>query len=322
VADRTWGYWTEAKLDILAEYLPCFTKASRKSPAIIYLDLFSGEPDNLARETGKRIDGSARLALDCSPPFTTVCLFELEKPAQKLDQSLRSAYPDRDLRIYAGDCNETIEQALLNLKEVCWAPTFAFIDPYVAQIHWQTLETISKHKKPGKPKVEIWLLFAHAQFPRGLGVEEGVTYETFAPKTTKFFGTEDWKQIHEARKVNQISPEEFRDELVNLMRWRLEKQLGYKWTHTLELKNTQGTPIYSMIFATDHKVGDKIMSHIYAKAADRHPQMRADAAADRQRKREEEEGTPGLFPPISKPKDSIAYKHSPPEPPYSFTRQR
>jgi hypothetical protein len=31
---------------------------------------------------------------------------------------------------------------------------------------------------------------------------------------------------------------------VNLIRWRLERGLGYRWTHSLALKNTRGVPPY------------------------------------------------------------------------------
>lgn len=30
--DRSWGFWTEQKLAMLADYLPAFTTASKKAP--------------------------------------------------------------------------------------------------------------------------------------------------------------------------------------------------------------------------------------------------------------------------------------------------
>ncbi|MGH3873520.1 MAG: hypothetical protein ACRDSR_18750 [Pseudonocardiaceae bacterium] len=41
----------------------------------------------------------------------------------------------------------------------------------------------------------------------------------------------------------------YRDELTNLMRWRLEKTLGYGFTHTLRLTNVNGGPLYDMILS-------------------------------------------------------------------------
>jgi three-Cys-motif partner protein len=322
VVARTWGYWTEAKLDILEEYLPRFTTASRNKAqgTTVYLDLFSGEPDNLARGTARRIDGSAKRALEVKPPFTRVCLFELPGPARRLETELRAAYEKREVCVYAGDCNITIDRALADLADLRWAPTFAFIDPYAAEIHWRTLQKLAAHKRGSRFKVELWLLFAHAQLPRGLGVDGEVTYENFAPKTSRLFGCDDWKDIHQARRDREISGEEFRDELVNLMRWRLERKLHYRVTHALELKNTRGVPVYSMVFATDNEAGHEIMSAIYAKASMRHPQMQAEAAAVAQANREAEKGIQGLFPPLARtPQAPVKYQHSPPRPPYRLT---
>lgn len=326
MAARTWGIWTEAKLEILAEYLPRFTTAAKNKAdgVTVYLDLFSGEPDNFARGTQRKIDGSARRALACSPPFKRVCLFELCGPAEKLRRALELDFPGRDLRVYPGDCNLTIDDALSELVQdgLEWAPTFAFIDPYAAEIRWSTLEKLAAHKKRSSYKVELWMLFAHAQLPRGLGVNDGQTYESFAPKTTQLFGCDDWKRFHEARKSGRITPEEFRAELLNLMRWRLERDLGYRSTHALELKNTNGSPIYSMIFATDNAAGDRIMSWIYADASRRHPQMWAEAAALRQGQKEESEGRLALFEPLPKVPDApVPYEHVPPHEPPWFSSQ-
>jgi hypothetical protein len=52
----------------------------------------------------------------------------------------------------------------------------------------------------------------------------------------------------------------------DLMRWRLEQTLGYLYKHTPRLTNVQGVPLYDMVFATDHPIGDKIMRSVYRDA--------------------------------------------------------
>jgi hypothetical protein len=40
---RSWGYWTQAKLAILRDYLPAFLHASKgKASEFVYLDAFAG----------------------------------------------------------------------------------------------------------------------------------------------------------------------------------------------------------------------------------------------------------------------------------------
>jgi hypothetical protein len=68
-APRSWGYWTEGKLDILARYLDRFTTTTKhKAEARIYLDAFAGEGHGTSRTTKARFDGSARIGLRVGDP--------------------------------------------------------------------------------------------------------------------------------------------------------------------------------------------------------------------------------------------------------------
>ncbi len=116
-----------------------------------------------------------------------------------------------------------------------------------------------------------------------------------ADRLTKMYGTDQWKAIYAARIAGQLSPGDSRDEYVNLMRWRLEHVLGYKWTHPLEVFNEHGSSIYHMIFATDHPVGTDIMTSLYTTALAEFPAMRLAARQQRARLQEEAEGVHTLF---------------------------
>ncbi|MDQ1710804.1 MAG: hypothetical protein QOE45_254 [Frankiaceae bacterium] len=315
--DRTWGYWTEQKLGMLAEYLPAFTTASQRARTTLYLDLFAGDVANTSRVTGEEIDGSPRVALNATPPLSVVRLFELPGQAERLEAQLHAEYPGRDLKVYAGDCNQTIDQALADLAQYNWAPTFALVDQYAAEIRWDTLAKLAAFKRLGKPKVELWLLFAASMLPRGLGGDDFDAIEAFADRITEMYGTQDWREAYEGRVGGLLSGGELRDELANLMRWRIENDLGYSVTHSFEMRNTRGTPLYSMIFATDHDAGNKIMRHIYGRAAERQPQMRAEAVARAKAAREAREGKLALFEPlVPQVKATDLYVHIPPNEPY------
>jgi hypothetical protein len=155
--------------------------------------------------------------------------------------------------------------------------------------------------------------------PRGLASEDREAVERFAERITAMYGTDDWRDAYIARQTGLLSGAELRDELLNLMRWRLEKVLGYRVTHSFGMKNTGGRPIYNMIFATDHPAGEKIMNHVYGKAAEAQPKMQAAAAAKLQAQKEEESDAPGLFPPLPKAvKPADVYVHQPPVLPYQL----
>jgi len=321
MSSRTWGYWTEQKLEMLAEYLPRFTTASHRAGKTIYLDLFAGDTTNISRTSGDVIEGSPRIALRTNPPFSVVRLFELPRQAARLQAELQSEFPGRDLRVVPGNCNQTIHQVLSELRAASWAPTFALVDQYAAEVSWSTLKALADFKRGRKFKVEMWLLFAHGMLPRALGGDDLDAALRYSNRVTDMFGDDSWLQAYYAWQRGLLSPTDFREELANLMRWRLEHALGYKVTHEFEMKNTVGSPIYRMIFATDNEAGDRIMSHIYGTAAAKRPKMQAEARAAAQAVREAQGKVtqPGLFDPLPRAvKDVALYVHEPPHPPYEL----
>jgi len=292
-AGRSWGYWTEAKLAILHDYLPAFLRASKgKASEFIYLDAFAGEGHGISRLTGREFSGSARIALDVDVAggFTKLRYFEKEEKAQELEQRLRSEYPGRDIKVYGGDCNQTIATALTELQPVRWAPTFAFLDPDGMELAWQTLERLAAHKigykKPSSTtaeyKVEMWLLFPTQGLIRMLALDQTRLLPQHEQGATRLFGSDAWRPIYERRRREELTAADAKEEYVNLMRWRLNHDLGYAKTHPFELRNTRGGTVYHMIFATDNAAGDRIMADLYSSAAKTIPAMRQEAR-DRQR---------------------------------------
>lgn len=294
---KTWGFWTKQKLQILEDYLQGFATASSRLSDRVYLDLFAGWPQNTSRETSEPLLGSVHRALATSPPFTRVCLFELQRTrAARLTAEIRRAYPTRPgITVYPGDCNETIDQALRDLQPVRFAPTFAFIDQFAAEVHWTTLEKISRFRKASLTKAELWILFATGQYPRGLNLPGGAMNARYGAQVTAMIGSDQWEQIAIGRREGLLSPAQARAEWLNLMRWQLETQLHYKATYPFTMRNTGGQEIYDMIFATDHPAGEKIMKYVYGTAAAEQPAMRQHARAIRQDKMQRRLGQEPLF---------------------------
>ncbi|MGH9127473.1 MAG: three-Cys-motif partner protein TcmP [Acidimicrobiales bacterium] len=296
---RSWGFWTRYKLELLQRYLDAFTTTTKnRCVKRVYLDLFGGEPENVDRDTQNPIDGSARIALSIENPlFTHLRFFELEANATKLRQALTNEFPARDWIVYPGDSNDTIHQALTDLREAdaAWAPTFAFIDPNGPHYTWRTLQALAAHKGPrAKTKVELWMLFPDPLFARLLP-RTGDLRPIDNAAITDMFGDPQWHAVWKAKLDDEIDPAAAREEYVNLMRWRLEHDLGYRWTHQLEIRNTRDLPIYHMIFATDSKPGHDIMTHLYDQAATEFPAMAQEARSLRERLVREAQGQFDLF---------------------------
>ena len=112
-----------------------------------------------------------------------------------------------------------------------------------------------------------------------------------AERLDRLFGSRDWLPIHQGRRSEALSAEEMRADFVNLYRWQLEQHLGYRTTHALQIVNTAGHPVYTLVFATDSKPGDDIMAHLYGSAATKTiPAMQARAQVARQHRRADEVG--------------------------------
>ncbi|GIG90918.1 three-Cys-motif partner protein TcmP [Plantactinospora endophytica] len=290
---REWQYWTRNKLEILAGYLPAFNQASAKARHRVYVDLMAGQPFNRDRATGVEFDGSARLALAAKPGFTKLAFCEMATKAAKLQQDLPARYPDRinDFTIYPGDCNATIDQVLRDLSPYRRYPTFVFVDQQAAEVAWRTLEKAARFRD-GIRKSELWILASPAMVAKGV---KGTNADAFVERVDRLYGTKAWQTIQAARDADAISAEEYRDEMVNLLRRRLEKGLGYANTARIPMRMLHGMPIYDMVFATDHEVGQKIMTHLYRKAAEREPEMLAEAREKAADKRREKQGLQTLF---------------------------
>ncbi len=314
---HAWDWWSEVKLQILGEYLRAFTRAVRgRSEEALYLDLFAGSYENERRHAPGTFPGSARIALETEPPFTRLAFFELPEPAAALEAAIRAARPDdQRWRVFPGDSNLTLRLALEWLDDVRWAPTFAFLDPRGLQIAWTTIETLANWRADMKTKVEQWILLPEPALARVLGLQ-GARGQRSAARLDRLYGTRDWIAIHQLRRRGLITPDEMRAEFVNLLRWRLEQHLAYQTTHALQIVNTSGVPVYTLVFATDSSPGDRIMGHVYGSTAMRTiPTMRARAQASRQRRRDKEKGVsqlPGfeaLEP--SEPASKAGYDHLP-----------
>jgi three-Cys-motif partner protein len=323
MADRPWGFWTESKLDMLSSYLRAFNVASQRADATVYLDLFAGQDTNINRHTGLPIDGSLRRALSTDPRFTVLRGFELRADrAASLEVAYRTSAPGRDVRIYPGDVHESLRPALDEIANYRWAPTFAFIDPDGVEARWELLEALAQHRARQRTKVELFMLLVSPQVGRVVNNSlDDRNFQRASQQVTDLFGSDEWRPIWEARQFGAFDAEQARDELTNLMRWRLETVLGYKFTHSLRLTNLQGTPIYDMVFATDHQVGDKIMSDVYRSAATKFPQMRREMRARQRDQDEAASGAAGFWPLEELVHDEPlmareTYKRVPPTAPY------
>ena len=118
------GPWTEIKLDAVEYYLKCYTKALKRVPFDLwYIDAFAGSGDRESeRQVGgifegvpvevvrETLAGSARRALDVTPPFDHFVFIEKDETRYSALQEIESERPSVNMRIINGEANEELRR--------------------------------------------------------------------------------------------------------------------------------------------------------------------------------------------------------------------
>lgn len=117
------------------------------------------------------------------------------------------------------------------------------------------------------------------------------------------YGDDDWKRIQAARWRQEITAQAYRAQMVNLMRIKLEYELGYTFSHRIPMQMHNKVTIFDMVFATDHWAGDKVMRHLYNRAASLEPEMMRQARAAKHQRESEARGEMFLFDATELPAD-------------------
>jgi three-Cys-motif partner protein len=253
---RDWGPWTVIKLDALERYFRAFTIASRKANRTLYLDLFGGRPENQGRHDGRLFNGSAVRAAATTPKFSRLVVSELDRKAALAQRTALAEVAGSRAEVLTGDCNRVVPDRLTELAredpEWRWAPTFALVDQFSAEVEWTTLQAVAAFKNPrARTKAEIFMLIAPGFNLRGIHGPSGKINRPYVGQIHPMFGTLDWRMILAAREDELLTAAQTRDEMVNLMRWRLVNILGYRWCVPLTVVNTHGRQIFDLLFATD-----------------------------------------------------------------------
>ncbi|MDP9350464.1 MAG: three-Cys-motif partner protein TcmP [Chloroflexota bacterium] len=104
-------------------------------------------------------DGSPLIALKAGPPrFTHLYWVEAKRRSATSLRAHRREHPHREITVLQGNANERVDDVLKTLPRE--APAFAFLDPYASELDWETVVKLARHKAPGYPKIELFILFA------------------------------------------------------------------------------------------------------------------------------------------------------------------
>jgi three-Cys-motif partner protein len=279
------GDWTSEKLNKLSKYLSTYTTILSKKLQFkyAYIDAFAGTgyreikannyktfflfPELSDPESQRFLQGSARIALECKPPFSKYIFVEknVEKLAE-LQNNLIREYPEKenDIIFYGGDANTVIQEVCE--KNWCRHRAVLFLDPFGMQVEWPTIQAVAKTKA-----IDLWILFPLGVAVNRMLTKNGQINETWKQKLNQIFGTDDWYDVfykmtpnlslfdEEATIIQKIAG--FSDIMTYYVK-RLQTVFPYVAENPLPLFNSKNNPLFALFFAANKPNAVKIAQDI------------------------------------------------------------
>jgi three-Cys-motif partner protein len=245
---RESGAWVLDKKVLVEKYLGIFTKgvANKWAGKLAYVDLFSGPGKNVIRDTGEEVDGSPLLALKCD--FGRYLFVDVPEVLATLRMRLRDHPKFPRISFVEGDCNLVIDEVLRQLPVDHL--TLAFIDPTGLQIRFETIRRLVQYRK-----VDLLMTI---QFGMGIQLNLPQYIKTEGEALTGFLGNTAWrKDVEGVATFNQAGR-------LILDRYMAQlRTLDYLDTKDREIvRNDQNTPLYYIIMASRHKLGEKFWQEV------------------------------------------------------------
>lgn len=283
--------WTRDKLEKVRSYLDAYLIALKNTQfSLEYIDAFAGtgyinrpiqmkgqtlfEPEESVR-IKDFIDGSVRLALQTNPSFSKYTFVERHPERFAELGKLVEEFPHLCAMIEL--INEDANSAVQKLCDADWLSSnrrgVMFLDPYGAQVSWETIEAIAATKA-----IDLWLLFPLSTVNRLLN-RNGRIQTGRKNRLDRLFGQRGWFDEFYAESQDALPFDDMRekryikrasfDDIKKYFQGRLQSAFAEVAPNPLVLKNSSNSPIFLLCFAAGNPRGApiavKIARHILGK---------------------------------------------------------
>lgn len=277
----TVGPWAKQKLDALESYLAAYHHVMKNQKfKLIYIDAFAGAGWLRARKAGTEdidpdlfldddevcaeeefIAGSPVRALTTGRGFDEHYFFDASRRRTQRLHELKSNFPDKMVTIEVGDANPGVQRLARRLRN-SYVRGVAFLDPYGPHLHWETVKALANTRK-----VDVIINFPLAMAINRLITKSAIIPDNWMRLLDDCFGTHEWHELAYEKVGDLFGLEEFQkhqqtaERLWRLYHGRLKDAFGYAVTPSL-VKNTKGTPLYYLMWASSNHRGVPIAEHI------------------------------------------------------------
>ena len=268
------GYWTEIKIDIIREYANAYsvilTKQQKPKLEHIYIDAFAGAGYHITKKEGALVWGSPLTALLTNPPFHAYHFIDLDHGnTEVLEIQVRDRtqgpYDPKTVHVYNADCNKLLLEKIFPLvRYEDYRRGLCLLDPYGLHLDWNVIYTAGKMRS-----LEIFLNFPIADMNRNvLRHDESKVEPSQIKRMNRYWGDNSWKKVAYSSSENLFGLQEktTNSEIVKAFQTRLKKMAGFSYVpDPIPMRNTKGTTIYYLFFASQKPVAAKIVADIFNK---------------------------------------------------------
>ena len=265
------GYWSEIKLDIIKKYAVAYSIIMNNQSFIKkyhYIDGFAGAGIHILKNTKGFILGSPLNALNVNPPFSQYHYIDLDGVKAELLRNLTKDNPK--VNVYEGDCNQILLENIFPLvRYKDYGRALCLLDPYGLHLNWNVIYAAGQSKT-----IEIFLNFSVMDMNMNvLWNEPEKVDQKQIDRMNAFWGDESWREAaykKEQGLFENIEEKTSNKEIVEAFRDRLKAVAGFGYVpEPLPMRNTKGSTIYYLFFASPNKTGDKIVRDIFNAYKDR-----------------------------------------------------
>lgn len=261
------GKWSEDKLNLLKKYLEAYTKIMKNRgwcKGYYYIDAFAGTGKPQAKDEERFIDGSPRCALTIKRPFKGYFFIEETGWRIKKLMVLQKEFPNLNIEIQKGDCNEILRKKIFPLFPYSsFKRALLFLDPFGMSVDWSTIEQAAKLKT-----VEIILNMPIMAMNRAclLNNPDKLT-KIHINRMNKFWGNDEWQSIVYRDAQSLFGP-------VKLKNFEVSRKLSHQFVQRLKsifsyvsqpllMRNSKNVPLYCLIYAGHQKIAKEIIESIF-----------------------------------------------------------
>ena len=261
------GYWSEVKLDIVREYASAYSTILSKQAGIrahLYIDGFAGAGVHISKQTGQFIPGSPLNALNVTPTFKEFHFIDLDGGRAQSLQKLAGGR--QNVFVYEGDCNTILLDTVFpQAKYEDYRRALCLLDPYGLHLNWQIIHTAGQMRS-----IEIVLNFPVMDMNMNvLWRNPDQVQKSQADRMDAYWGDGTWRDAAytKTRGLFGDLEEKANSEVVaKAFQERLRQVAGFSYVpDPMPMRNTKGSVVYYLFFASPNKTGAKIVGDIFRK---------------------------------------------------------